>query len=79
MDDIRIGVGSSAITMRGVLYPFLCICAAIFVVFLEAALIINQHSFALCLAAGVIMTAEMVSQLSTLNPYDGKNCKGENL
>lgn len=43
-DDLRIGIGSTAIIMRGVLRPFLGICAAMCVIFIEAALIVNKHS-----------------------------------
>lgn len=48
-----------------------------FVIFVEAAFVINKHSWAFCAASAVFMTIEMASQLATLNLCDGKTCKGE--
>lgn len=76
-DDLRIGIGSSAVTMRTILHPFLCICATVFVILMEVALLVNKHSLAFCVAAGVLMTGEMVSQLVAINPLNGKTCKGK--
>ncbi|KAJ3502117.1 hypothetical protein NLJ89_g9031 [Agrocybe chaxingu] len=74
-DDIKIGIGSSAIALQNTLKPFLFMLSLIFISLLSYALRASGHSIPLVVFTAVTAIGEMAWQIVNTNPAKPETCK----
>ncbi|TFK32636.1 UbiA prenyltransferase family [Crucibulum laeve] len=78
-DDIKLGIGSSAIGLANFIFPFLCFSGIIFVIFMAIAGWFNNHGLIYFVVSVGGSALEIVWQLVTVNPEDPASCTIESL
>jgi len=74
-DDIRLGIGSSAIAIGKFLPGFLTMCAVVFISLLALSVHTNGHGIRFSSLLVLCTTAEMIWQIQSINPLDPTTCK----
>ncbi|CAA7264105.1 unnamed protein product [Cyclocybe aegerita] len=74
-DDIKIGIGSSAIALQNTLKPFLFLLSLMFISLLSYALRASGHSIPLIVFTAVTAIGEMAWQIVNTNPAKPETCK----
>lgn len=75
-DDMKLGLGSSAIAMNGHLWGFLSYCAFMFISLLTVSIRANGHNPKFCALVAIICGLEMIWQIQSVHTLDPKTCKG---
>ncbi|CAA7268943.1 unnamed protein product [Cyclocybe aegerita] len=74
-DDLRIGVGSSAIALQSAIKPYLSLFAFAFTALFTVALRANNHSLPLVAIIAGGTTIELAWQIIIIDPMDPSTCK----